>query len=391
MSVNTMNFNQASTVLNAIHAQVTGKTSLAPIDDRDWVSVATKTLAVGTDPVINAITQLVGRTIFSSRPYYRKFAGLQVDNQRWGAITRKLNISDKAFDDDSGFQLVDGQSVDMYKVNKPNILATNFYGSNVFTKDYTIFKDQFMSAFTGPEQFGEFMTMITTNAQNMVEQSKENLARACVGNFIVGKVAASADVVHLLTEYNAETGLSPALDAQTVMQPANFPAFAKWCYARIQKISNMMTERTDLYQIQVTGKEITRHTPKEDQRVYLYAPLLEDVSARVLADTFHDSFIRFTDTEAVNFWQSANTPDTINAQPVYLKTDGTLETGAAAQTVSPVFGVIFDKEAMGYNVFNEDTNVTPINAKGRYWNVFMNYNIRYWNDFTEKGVVLVLD
>ena len=46
MSVNTMNFNQASTVLNAIHSQVTGKTALAPIDDRDWVSVATETLAV---------------------------------------------------------------------------------------------------------------------------------------------------------------------------------------------------------------------------------------------------------------------------------------------------------------------------------------------------------
>ena len=391
MSVNTMDFNQASAVLNDIREQVTGKSSLAPVDDTSWVSVAQQTLAVGVDPVVNAISQLVGRTIFSNRPYRRKFGGLQVDNQKFGAITRKLSIADKDFIDDAGFQLVDGQSIDCYKVDKPNVLALNFYGQNVFTKQYTIFKDQLNSAFESAGQFGEFMGMISGNAANMIEQSKESMARATLGNFIAGKYAAGVDVIHLLTEYNTETGMSPALDAQTVMQPANFPAFAKWMYARIEQISNMMTERTDLYQIQVTGKEITRHTPRDKQKVYLYAPVMSEISARVLADTFHDNFLRYADTESVNFWQSADTPDTINAKPVYLLSDGTLETNAAAQTVSPVFGVIFDEEAVGYSIFNEDTNVTPINAKGRYWNVFMNYNIRYWNDFTEKGVVLLLD
>lgn len=391
MSVNTLDFNQASAVLNDIREQVTGKTSIAPIDDTSWVSVAQQTLAIGVDPVVNAISQLVGRTIFSNRPYARKFGGLQVDNQKFGAITRKLSIADKDFIDDAGFQLVDGQSVDMFKVDKPNILQMNFYGQNVFSKQYTIFKDQLNSAFESAGQFGEFMGMISGNARDMVEQSKESMARATLGNFIAGKYAAAADVVHLLTEYNAETGMSPALDAQTVMQPANFPAFAKWMYARIEQISNMMTERTNLYQIQVTGKEITRHTPRNKQKVYLYAPVMSEISARVLADTFHDNFLRYADTESVNFWQSADTPETINAKPVYLQADGTLKTDAAAQTVTPVFGVIFDEEAVGYSIFNEDTNVTPINAKGRYWNVFMNYNIRYWNDFTEKGVVLLLD
>lgn len=391
MSVNTLDFNQASAVLNDIREQVTGKTSIAPIDDTSWVSVAQQTLAIGVDPVVNAISQLVGRTIFSNRPYARKFGGLQVDNQKFGAITRKLSIADKDFIDDAGFQLVDGQSVDMFKVDKSVLLQMNFYGQNVFTKQYTIFKDQLNSAFESAGQFGEFMGMISGNARDMVEQSKESMARATLGNFIAGKYAAAADVVHLLTEYNAETGMSPALDAQTVMQPANFPAFAKWMYARIEQISNMMTERTNLYQIQVTGKEITRHTPRNKQKVYLYAPVMSEISARVLADTFHDNFLRYADTESVNFWQSAETPETINAKPVYLQADGTLKTDAAAQTVTPIFGVIFDEEAVGYSIFNEDTNVTPINAKGRYWNVFMNYNIRYWNDFTEKGVVLLLD
>lgn len=389
MSVNTMDFNQAAALLNNIRQQVTGKSALAPVNDTEWVSVAQQVLAVGTEPVMNAISQLVGRTIFSSRPYDAKFKGLQVDNQRFGGITRKLQIKDKDFDNAASFQLVDGQAVDMYVVNKPEVLQTNFYGTNVFVKDYTIFRDQLNSAFRSAEEFGEFTSMVATNAQNMIEQAKESLARACLGNFIVGKVAATNGVIHLLTEYNAATGLS--LTAISVMQPANFPAFAKWAYARIETLSNFMSERSDMYQIQITGKEITRHTPRNRQRVYLYAPLLAEVSSRVLADTYHDNFLRYADVESVNFWQAIGTPDTINAAPVFLKTDGTLNTSTGATTVSKIFGVIFDEDALGYNVFGEHTNMTPLNARGDYWNVFHHFNMRYWNDFTEKGIVLLLD
>ena len=129
MSVNTMDFNQVSTVLNDIYEQASGQKSLAPTTPAEWVSVAQKTLAYGYDPVLNAITQVIGRTIFSNRPYSRRFAGLQVDEQIWGAITRKINIADKPFEDDARFDLVDGQAIDHYVVNKPNILQTNFYGA----------------------------------------------------------------------------------------------------------------------------------------------------------------------------------------------------------------------------------------------------------------------
>ena len=68
MSVNNMSFEQASALLNAIHKQVTGETGIAPTDVSSFISVATATLKAGYDPVINAISQVVGRTIFSIRP-----------------------------------------------------------------------------------------------------------------------------------------------------------------------------------------------------------------------------------------------------------------------------------------------------------------------------------
>lgn len=384
-----MSFEQAATLLNAIHTQVTGEAGIAPTDVSSFISVATATLKAGYDPVINAISQLVGRTIFSIRPYSAKFRGILMDSQKWGAITRKIAISDKPMEDNKAFDLIDGQSVDMYEVNKPNVIQFNYYGADTFSKSFTIYREQLDNAFRGPEEFGSFMTMITQNALDMIEQSKESMARLALDNFIAGKIDNNgADVIHLLTEYNTETGLN--LTATTVKQPANFPAFIKWAYARIATLTNMMTERSQMFQVQVTGHELNRHTPFERQKVYLLNWLLNNIDARVLAETYNYKFLEFADVEAVNYWQAIQNPDQVSITPTVLQADGSLDTGSAV-TQSNVMGVIFDEEAIGITVMNEFAGVTPLNPRGEYANYFYNYVIRYFNDFTEKGIVLLLD
>ena len=388
MSVNTMNFEQAATLLNNIREQVTGETSIAPTDVTDFISVAQTTLRQGYDPVLQAISQVISQTIFSIRPYTRRFSGIQADAQRWGSITRKLSIADKDFDEDKRFELVDGQSVDMYKVNKPEILQTNFYGQNVFSKEYTIFRDQLDNAFRGPDEFGRFMTMVTTNQSDMIEQAHESMARMTIANFVGGKVAANADVIHLLTEYNEVTDSS--YTAKTIMDPDNFPGFIKWMYARIATLTGLMTERSAKFQVNVANKVVMRHTPYQNQKVYMLASILNEMNARVLADAYHDDFLRLADVEEVNFWQAIDTPDQLSVTPVMMKTDGTLEE-KDPQTISKLVGVIFDEDALGYTTVHNWSATTPFNTKGGYWNTNHVFTERYWNDFTEKGLVLLLD
>lgn len=157
-SVNELNFNQVSTLLTSIVQQATGQKVLTPTNTSGFVSVATTALKNGTDPVMSAITQMVSRTIFSIRPYSEKFKGLRVSSERWGNIVRKLNIADGAYIDDTAFALPDdGQSVDMYKLRRPNILQTNFYGANVFSIERSYFREQIECAFTGPEELASFL------------------------------------------------------------------------------------------------------------------------------------------------------------------------------------------------------------------------------------------
>ena len=388
MSVNTMTFEDASAILNNIRQQVTGEASIAPVNTAEFVSVGTTLLQSGYDPVLNAITQMVTKTIFSIRPYLRKFGGIKVDSEMWGSIVRKLAVADKAWEENKEFDLVDGQSIDHWVVSKPDVLELKFYGSEDFAKHYTVFKDQLNNAFNSVGEFSRFMTMIVQNVSDMIEQNFESIARMIIANYVGGKKVANNGVIHLLTEYNAETGLS--LTNVTVFAPSNFGDFMKWVYARIATLTSLMTERSTEFQINVTGKPITRHTPFEYQKVYLYAKLLNDMNARVLADTFHYDFIEYADVEAVNYWQSIESPMSIDVTPNYLDVDGSIKTGAE-QNISNLVGVIFDREALGYTVMNEWSATTGLNASGGYWNTWYHFLMKWWVDYSEKGLILLLD
>lgn len=392
MSVNNLDFNQLATVLNAITKEATGQAAIAPTNTAEFVSVGTTALQAGYDTLATAISQVLQRTIFSIRPYSRKFAGLEADSRRWGAITRKLSIVDKDFEDATRFELEDGAvPPSQYTVHKPSVLQENFYGANIFDKAVTIYRDQLDQAFTGPDQFAEFLSMVMGNISDIREQTYETISRATIGNLIGGVISSgnANQVVHLLTEYNSVTGLS--LTDQTVYQPDNFAPFMKWVFARVAEISARLTERSMVYHTNVEGKVVQRHSPYDRQKVYLYAPTRYQMDARVIADTFHDSYLRYADTETVNFWQSIETPDQIQVTPSYLGTDGVIATASEAVTVDKLFGVIFDEDAAGIQFFNEWAAPTPFDARNGMYNDWYHWTLRFWNSFTENVVVLQMD
>lgn len=386
---NISNFNSAAT-LNSIINQATGKSDIGTINANDFASVATKTLGIEPDTLLNAISQVISRTIFSIRPYNRKFAGLFVDNMKWGNHVRKINIGDKDWEKNVSYDLVDGQSIDADIVSKPDILQTNFYGQCVYSKHYTIFRDQLNIALQNADEFQRFYTMLVQNTMDMIEQCHENTARATICNFISGKVKSDAtNVIHLVTEYNDVTGL--ALDSNTVKKPENFVPFYKWAFSRIKTISGLMTERCSLYHVHITGYNIMRHTPVRNQRLYLYTPEMNNVESSIFSSVFNEQYLKMMDYEGVNFWQSIKTPMGIKVKTSYINNNGAIVNDAAATETSNILGVLMDEEAVGVTTYGARTAVTPYNARGEYTNVWWHFNDRYWNDFTENAVVFLLD
>lgn len=382
------NFSSIS-VLNSILNQATGKADISNIPG-NFLSVANTALGIAPDVLLNAISQVISRTIFSIRPYNRKFAGLFVDNMKWGNHVRKINIGDKEFENNVSYDLVDGQSIDADIVSKPDILQTNFYGQCVYSKHYTIFRDQLNIALQNEEEFERFYTMLVQNTMDMIEQCHENTARATIANLIGGKIKGdTSNVIHLVTEYNDVTGLE--LDSDTVKKPENFVPFYKWAFSRIKTISGFMTERSLQYHINIKNHYIMRHTPVQNQRLYLYTPEMNNVESSIFSSVFNEQYLKMMDYEGVNFWQSIKTPMGINTQARYIASDGSIITDTTGTATSNILGVLMDEEAAGITTYGARTSTTPYNARGEYTNVWFHFNDRYWNDFTENAVVFLLD
>lgn len=404
--MNDMTISQAATILGSAVEQATGQKVITNIETPEqFVSVAQTALKTGYDPIINALSQIWSRSIYAVRDYTSPLTSLEMDLPRYGNALRKISPIAAKMQDDQRFvwpvaydatghaanALGNGESVDMYKISKQEVLQTNFYGTAVYQQRYTTFKDQFDVAMSSADEFMRFNAMNMTERNNDKESYREAVARGMQANFI-GAILDEAQVsrvIHLLTEYNTETGLS--LTAQSVYQPDNFAPFMRWVYARLNVIARFMGERSQLYQTVINNKPVLRHTRGENLRVALYSKAYEQMRTMALSTTFHDDYLKLAKFEGINFWQSIETPDSIAITPVYTSTTGAVKKAAKEVEQAGIFGIMHDRDALGYCYTNTWAATTPLNIDGGYWNTAEHATIKTIQDNTEKAVVLLLD
>lgn len=418
-NVNTNMFYQAATLLNDVVAQATGRSAPRPIASLgEFVSVATTALQQHRDPVMNALTQMWGRTIFAVRPYTAKLRGLEMDLERWGNVIRKISFADQNVEEDQRFRYPaayseimdppngDGKSVDMWRIHKDQPLQTQFYGQSVYQDVRTEFINSLDSAFRDPEEFMRYNAAAIRNRQNKLEQYRENTARAVllnlicslyyIGNTATGALLDQTRCIHLITEYNATTHMN--LSATDVMAPDNYPGFMRWVYARLATLMDMMASRSSMYQTRINNYNINRHTDAQNMSIYILSEHLHQMDSMARSVTFHEDLLKLADVESVAYWQNIKDPGNVNSTSSFSLTnsDGSVITVPAVTgeeaALIPVFGVVMDKDAAGYAFVNRFDWATPgINAAGGYYNTFHHANVRCVQDTTEKSVLLLMD
>lgn len=389
-----MTFSDISALLLQINQLATGQTATSKIaNTQDFVSVATATQLTGYEPVYNAISQIATDTIFAVRMYNGKFAPLRMSGSMYGNHVRKINFFDSDPITDPAWHLpADGQSVDPYKISRPKVLQSNYYGQTRYGRVYTVTRDQLRAAFTGPDQLAAFWTAFVQHYANLITQDEENLCRLLIANYMAGMTKTSpSSVYYLLDEYNAQTGGS--LTATDVYKPANYPDFARFAFARIQDVMDMLEARTIKHHQNWTigGKKYNfmRHTPRGLQHVYLYSQAQRQIDARVLSDTFNADRLSYGDFEMVPYWQSVDNRDRIQVKPIYTKTDGSIETAGGNVGLANIFGFVHDRDAIGYTPLDAYSEPQS-NAAGSYTNYWGHYGWRWYNDFTENAALFLL-
>lgn len=392
MSVNTMSFEQSAAFLTALYQEATGQQPTIQVTTtQDFTTVGTTLLQAGYDPIIGALSQVLQRTIFSIRPYAQKFKDLNVTAEKWGAVTRKINFIDTALDTaDDRLTLTDGSSVDPFIVKKPKVVQTNFYGATQYQDHITIFRDQLDSALKDAAEFGSFISGVLQNIADKLAQIKEAEARGILANFISAKYAYDTpNAINVLQEYYNETGVT--LTVADMFNVTNYTAFSRWLAGYIATLADKMAERSLNYHMNISGKELMRHTEPRFLKKYISANVANYIDAAVASGLYNEERVTkvLDGAERVTYWQNINEPYSVDAKPAYLDTStGNVIDAASDTLVENIIGVLFDEEALGMTTLSTWTANSPFNPAGGYYNIYWHFTQKTWNDFTENFVLL---
>lgn len=382
---------QIYTIVNEVATQAMGTTAIDVVDNTGLVSLGATVLSTDAtkNNFINALTDRIGRTIVSFRAYHSHFPDFERDSIEWGNILQKLKIGMPDAEKDDSYDLVDGESVDQYKINKPKVNQLLFTSETPWQTHITVHLDELEKAFLNANAMGTFISGMFGEVQNRIELAMENLSMDCVNNYI-GEIfnrenTSPNRVVNLITEYKAKTTIDYTKKPEDALDDEGF---LKYVVRRINSISSTMEYMTNGYYNDTSGfvtgensNAYSRHTPKSEQKLMLFIDMVNALKTNMNSKAFNMEQVAidipFT---TVPFWQSLKTPATIS-----IKT-------ASGTEVKPtlIMGVMFDREAMGTFKKKYTSLTTPINAAGKYYNVFYHMITMYFNDLTENGVIFLL-
>lgn len=400
---NTLTNTDVYTIINSVSKQMFGETALQAVDTTTFATVGEHMLRTGYENTLNALSEVLGRTMFAIRPYKARFGGLITANDmEWGAIVRKISYFTGYYEESDDWNtdvkqnLKDGQTVDHYKIKKRYPLEINFAGNKVLQNHVTRFRKQLKLAFKSESEFSAFYSALATEIANEIEHKKEAETRALLLNHIGAVYSVGNDnmKVNLVKAFNDEFGTTYTT-AQLLSE--HYTEFLEFFTAKIKKLSDMLEEDTTLYHLTPSVKDdvgndltLLRHTPKSAQRIVLNKNFIYDAESRVLPAIFNDRYLKIDDYEGVMYWQSPATPYSVNVTPNVLDIATGASKDGASVSLDHVIGILFDKDALSVNYKMEDIITTPVNAGGDYYNTYYHWAKNYNDDLTENSILFYM-
>lgn len=369
-----MDTTQIYQLVNAVNQVAFGSTKPSIIDAQGLISLGNTVLEsnTNTEAFLNTLVQRIGRTIISYRRYRSKLADMVRDDFEWGAILQKIRVHMPEAEADESYDLTDGESVDHYKVAKPDVEQKFFVTRSPYQFHVTIQKTHLREAFLSESAMGAFLGAVMGQVRNAMEVSLENLGRTAIANMAVETTHA----VNLVQVYN---GLHPGetpLTAESALFDTSFLSYA------MRRINEAIDEFQELGHKYNDGT-IDTFTPKDMLRVKIVSPFVRAAETVLQYRAFNEELVSVDSAyQNLAFWQSSGGP-----MNIFLKraSDG------AESALRNVIAIIHDRDALGMYREEEEVATTPINAAGLYYNTYYHAKQLWFNDLSENFVVFTLN
>ena len=199
--------------------------------------------------------------------------------------------------------------------------------------------------------------------------------------------------INLTAGFNAKFGTNYTSQQ---LRTTYLKEFLAYFTAEFKAVSDKMTVKSAMYHYTLSktvGSEtyyLTRFTPKNLQRAFLYAPLFRDAESLVMPEIFHDDYLDRPNGELVEYWQTftgdSETSAAINGSVKVFDDDA----AATAIEIPYVVAFLYDRDALMTDYQLESALDTPVEARKRYINTWWSFVKNNINDITENGVVFYM-
>lgn len=419
-------------LMNAVMNQLTGTTSFAIVDAQGFADAGKLAMDYKTDEIFNALTIVGAKMLTATRPYKAPLWLIDsINSGYYNNRVRKISyystkaLPSGAFNTDLFTNLANGfdngenpsggsaqSTKDQWEQHPVHPLEMNFAESHVWQDCLTRYEDQIKIAFTSEDEWARFWSGVLTEKGNDIEQRKEAnnrttlLSRMAIASAMGASTSAikgAGTVIDLTTAFNSYYGTNYS-GAQ--LRTTYLKEFLEFLVSELQITSDMMTKRSGYfhYAPKLTLGDgdhyILRHTPKSEQRMFMYAPFWAKAKASVMPEIFNDEYLKYDNFEAVDYWQafSLNDSDKSTANfkvtiPAWLQSAIAGSTASdTAYTFNPdyILGCIFDKDALLTDFQFDAARTTGIEARKNYSNTWMDFGYGNICDPTENFILFVM-
>lgn len=388
-------------IVNAMSAEMFGQNaSLTAVNTSTFVTVGEHMLRTSATNTLDALSNVIGKTIYAVRRYNGRFKLIMKTPAEWGGIERKISFYAKGMQPSTDWntnlaatQLDDGQSIDPYKISKKYPLEINFAGIKTFQYDDTTFLYQLKAAFQNEQNFSDFVSAKLVDIANDLETKVEAENRLMILNAIGATYNAGTarQKVNLRAEFNTKYSTSYTVNDLLTTHLAEFVGFM---VAKIEGDMELMRERNDLFHIYPArnddaGNALTlpRHTPPEARRLVMFMPLIRDEMKSVFPALFNDSYLKLENYEGVEYWQNPNVPMAVSVTPNQLDVATGQSVNGTAVALDNVVGLLFDRDALAMSIKNEEALTSPVNNRGSYYTTCYHFAMNYKLDQTENMIL----
>lgn len=400
----------AYAVMNALARQATAQADISVVDHQSFIDAGTKTLATGTENVLNSIARTITAVVMQSRPYTGKFSLINASENQWNTRLAKISFysSDNdpsgAFNTDLNTNIATGNAENsgagsMWEQKLPRVVERFYLSEAAWDKFYTTPLVQLQNAFNEESTFVAFMNGVMTEIQNDIESTLESRNRALVADRIAGvyllnkkKVLGAETVVNFTTYFNKKCGTNYTTKE---ILTEHLTELSELITSKLQIDVDRLEERSVKYHDPMTVEDngvnysVLRHTPRGKVKAFWFDELWKDAKTRVMPSIFNKEYINPEMGEKVQYWQSNKNDD----DRMKIKCKPALPDGAVSENVEldVVLGIIFDEDALAS--INQFTGAftTPVNARHLYTNTFYHYKFGAVQDYTENSIIYIMN